>query len=205
MCFAAIRSQPPLLSAMVRCVCEAPAAAHAHTAASDSQQQQQQPGVLRDAALLQEALPLLLREHAYWTRPPKALLVQAPDGSRHSLSRCGLREAPAARSRACMYVCLCSGAQTPHHLHLKQLPAVLAGAALMQVLGGLAAAAPRVPQRRRGTRTVAAQQPRRRQQQQQQQWQQQQHNRGQGCSQTGCRCCRRCRRPAPVPRTRVWG
>jgi hypothetical protein len=51
--------------------------------------------------LLTKALPLLLREHEYWTTGPKAVMVQGPDGSMHNLSRCdtglvwhtGVREA----------------------------------------------------------------------------------------------------------------
>jgi neutral trehalase len=60
------RSQPPLLSSMVRAV---------HAASGDG-------------ALLHEALPLLVREHAYWTTGPKAVRVRAADGRVHSLSRC---------------------------------------------------------------------------------------------------------------------
>jgi len=37
--------------------------------------------------LLCRALPLLLREHEYWTTGPKAVVVRAADGSNHSLSR----------------------------------------------------------------------------------------------------------------------
>lgn len=37
--------------------------------------------------LLRRALPLLLREHEYWTTGPKAVVVRATDGSNHSLSR----------------------------------------------------------------------------------------------------------------------
>jgi alpha,alpha-trehalase len=63
------RSQPPLLSAMVRAVYEATA----------------------DRSLLSEALPLLVQEHDYWTFGDKAVQVAAADGSggggAHELSR----------------------------------------------------------------------------------------------------------------------
>lgn len=39
------------------------------------------------AQLLSQALPLLLREHEYWTTGDKAVTVTAADGSRHNLSR----------------------------------------------------------------------------------------------------------------------
>ncbi|KAF6257659.1 trehalase-domain-containing protein [Scenedesmus sp. NREL 46B-D3] len=61
------RSQPPLLSAMVREV---------HEAAPQ-----------RDPALLSRALPLLLREHDYWTSAPKAVRVATADGTVHNMSR----------------------------------------------------------------------------------------------------------------------
>lgn len=60
-------SQPPLLSAMVRLVFEA----------TDNKQ------------LLRDALPLLIREHEYWTTGNKAIRVRAADGSIHALSRWG--------------------------------------------------------------------------------------------------------------------
>jgi len=41
----------------------------------------------RDEALLRAALPLLVREHAYWTSGSKAVGVVAADGTVHSLSR----------------------------------------------------------------------------------------------------------------------
>lgn len=58
------RSQPPLLSAMVR-----------ELAAGD-----------RDMKLLRAALPLLIREHDYWTSSPKAVNVALKEKT-HSLSR----------------------------------------------------------------------------------------------------------------------
>ena len=59
------RSQPPLFSEMVRVVWEA----------------------TLDTSVLENALPALLAEHDYWTRPPKQVRVQAPDGSVHELTR----------------------------------------------------------------------------------------------------------------------
>ncbi|GBF87739.1 trehalase-like [Raphidocelis subcapitata] len=59
------RSQPPLLSAMVRAVYEA----------------------TRDEALLSEALPLLVAEAEHWTAGPKAVAVRGRDGRVHALSR----------------------------------------------------------------------------------------------------------------------
>jgi hypothetical protein len=40
-----------------------------------------------DVGLLREALPLLVQEHAYWTRGAKAVRVRGADGRVHSLSR----------------------------------------------------------------------------------------------------------------------
>eukprot|EP00879_Flechtneria_rotunda_P007623 GHRR01007995.1.p1 GENE.GHRR01007995.1~~GHRR01007995.1.p1 ORF type:complete len:511 (+),score=72.93 GHRR01007995.1:1352-2884(+) len=62
------RSQPPLLSAMVRALYEA-------------------SGAATQLPLLQRALPLLVTEHQYWTRPPKALNISDANGNVHSLSR----------------------------------------------------------------------------------------------------------------------
>ncbi|WIA44588.1 hypothetical protein OEZ86_007311 [Tetradesmus obliquus] len=62
------RSQPPLLSAMVRELYEAAPQA--------------------DPSLLSRALPLLLREHAYWTSAPKQVTVAAASGTTYNLSRC---------------------------------------------------------------------------------------------------------------------
>lgn len=59
------RSQPPLLSAMVRDV-------WATTGSLD---------------LLRVALPLLVREHHYWTSGSKLVVLQGADGQRHTLSR----------------------------------------------------------------------------------------------------------------------
>lgn len=59
------RSQPPLLSAMVRAVYEA----------------------TRDEALLSEALPLLVAEAEHWTAGPHAVAVRGRDGGVHALSR----------------------------------------------------------------------------------------------------------------------
>ena len=53
------RSQPPLLSQMVRAV----------YAATNS------------TSLLEEAYGALLTEHAYWTSPPKTFTVAAPQGA----------------------------------------------------------------------------------------------------------------------------
>jgi hypothetical protein len=56
--------------------------------------------------LLSQALPLLLREHEYWTTGDKAVTVLAADGSRHNLSRCAyLRAFVLFASGGCMYVC----------------------------------------------------------------------------------------------------
>eukprot|EP00879_Flechtneria_rotunda_P008702 GHRR01009116.1.p1 GENE.GHRR01009116.1~~GHRR01009116.1.p1 ORF type:complete len:560 (+),score=184.24 GHRR01009116.1:304-1983(+) len=62
------RSQPPLLSAMVRSVYEA------------------SPGAAQ-LPLLRRALPLLIVEHHYWTNSPKAVKVRDTNGTVHSLSR----------------------------------------------------------------------------------------------------------------------
>jgi alpha,alpha-trehalase len=59
------RSQPPLLSAMVRDVWAA----------------------TRSDELLRVTLPLLIREHAYWTTGNKAVRLLAHDGSERVLSR----------------------------------------------------------------------------------------------------------------------
>uniref|UniRef100_A0A383VBB9 Trehalase n=1 Tax=Tetradesmus obliquus TaxID=3088 RepID=A0A383VBB9_TETOB len=61
------RSQPPLLSAMVRELYEAAPQA--------------------DPSLLSRALPLLLREHAYWTTAPKQVTISAANGTTYNLSR----------------------------------------------------------------------------------------------------------------------
>jgi hypothetical protein len=41
----------------------------------------------QDPQLLSRALPLLLREHAYWNSPPKQVQVAAADGTVHNMSR----------------------------------------------------------------------------------------------------------------------
>lgn len=59
------RSQPPLLSMMVRAV-------YAKT---------------RDLSLLKRALPILLKEHAFWTSEPHEVRVRDKRGEEHRLSR----------------------------------------------------------------------------------------------------------------------
>lgn len=59
------RSQPPLLSAMVREV---------FIATNDTQ-------------LLEKALPILIQEHKYWTSGPKQVTIVDGKGRKHSLSR----------------------------------------------------------------------------------------------------------------------
>lgn len=91
------RSQPPLLSAMVRDLYEA-LTASADSAANANSNTPITPGgntsssssntALSGRQLLQRALPLLLREHSYWSTVPKAVTVQAADGSTHNFSRC---------------------------------------------------------------------------------------------------------------------
>lgn len=44
-------------------------------------------GATNDTELLRRALPLLLVEHSYWTSPPKAVQVQAPNGTVYNMSR----------------------------------------------------------------------------------------------------------------------
>jgi hypothetical protein len=41
----------------------------------------------QDPQLPSRALPLLLREHEYWTSAPKQVQVQAADGTVYNLSR----------------------------------------------------------------------------------------------------------------------
>lgn len=59
------RSQPPLLSAMVRAVYE----------------------TTHNRQLLADALPLLVREAEYWTTGPKAVAVRGRDRRVYALSR----------------------------------------------------------------------------------------------------------------------
>eukprot|EP00877_Chromochloris_zofingiensis_P005742 jgi/Chrzof1/15169/Cz09g30050.t1 len=59
------RSQPPLLSGMVRSVVEAG----------------------NDTELMAAALPLLIREHHYWTTGDKLVMVQAANGTVYNMSR----------------------------------------------------------------------------------------------------------------------
>lgn len=59
------RSQPPLLSAMVREVYAA----------------------TNDVHLLEDALPVLIQEHKYWTSGPKQVIISDKKGLKHSLSR----------------------------------------------------------------------------------------------------------------------
>lgn len=59
------RSQPPLLSMMIRAVYEK----------------------THDKALLKRALPILLREHAFWTSEPHEVRVRDKNGDEHRLSR----------------------------------------------------------------------------------------------------------------------
>ncbi|KAH7388450.1 hypothetical protein KP509_16G076300 [Ceratopteris richardii] len=59
------RSQPPLLSAMVREV---------YVATNDTE-------------LLQKALPILVEEHSYWTSGPKQVTILDGSGHEHTLSR----------------------------------------------------------------------------------------------------------------------
>lgn len=127
-------SQPPLLSAMVRAL---------HEAAPDE-------------GRLRRALPLLVAEHAYWTRPPKQVTVLAGGNgaaaTTHALSRCARCgcDAHAARGLAhpyavavllphntcCMRRAITASCTAPMH-------------ALPQVLGRLGGAAPRVGARGR--------------------------------------------------------
>lgn len=58
-------SQPPLLSGMVRSVVEAG----------------------NDTELMAAALPLLIREHHYWTTGDKLVMVQAANGTVYNMSR----------------------------------------------------------------------------------------------------------------------
>lgn len=44
-------------------------------------------GARRDAGWLAGAFPALEAEHAYWSAPPKGIVVAGPDGRRHRLSR----------------------------------------------------------------------------------------------------------------------
>jgi neutral trehalase len=44
-------------------------------------------GATGDVVLLRRALPLLVREQQHWSSGAKAVVLQAPDGSVHRLSR----------------------------------------------------------------------------------------------------------------------
>ncbi|KAG6548660.1 hypothetical protein Mapa_009814 [Marchantia paleacea] len=59
------RSQPPLLSQMVRAVYEATG----------------------DVGLLEKAVPILIKEHGFWTSAPHSVSVVDAQGNQHSLSR----------------------------------------------------------------------------------------------------------------------
>lgn len=85
-------SQPPLLSAMVRDVYSAQMSA-AITAATEGRNSSKAGGNSGSSStnateFLAKALPLLVKEHVYWTTGNKAVVVTALDGSTHNMSRC---------------------------------------------------------------------------------------------------------------------
>lgn len=84
------RSQPPLLSAMVREVYEAQQQTADSSTDNSTDNSVNSTGANSSSngtQLLSRALPPLLREHEYWTTGDKAVTVVAADGSRHNLSR----------------------------------------------------------------------------------------------------------------------
>jgi alpha,alpha-trehalase len=76
------RSQPPLLSAMVRVLLESGNNSSSTTTTTSSSSSSSSK-----KRLLQRALPLLLSEHKYWTSAPKQVRVQDKQGRVYNLSR----------------------------------------------------------------------------------------------------------------------